>query len=853
VNQRTVRYPSIVFLAAVLAAAHSAAAAPDGKASAPPEAVIAHARPLTIVPGPGESAGGPERIWTTVVEVKGASFLKLHMVGVNLRAGDFIDVIAPDGRLVERIEGRGPRDRGTFWTLAVFDEALVLEFHTAHRYAGRPAFAIDMALVGEPEAMETILGGRSICDPPDFEDAICSQNEAGVWANVLASVGVMSVGGDPVSGLWCSGANLSPLNYVMTNQHCIGDQAKCDDSEFVFNHYRTVCGDSNSPLSEPVSFRCDQLVAVQPYDDCEPTTTTLDFALSSVDGDPASAFGYVEPDPAPLTSGEAIYIVQHPSGRPHEITRGDGANVVVDGHTLRYYDTLDTEPGSSGSPIFRTADDRMVGLHHCGGCDTAGTGNRGMLMADIYPLIEQYLCTADVSLRVAEWNGLEEVEGNGDAVMDPGETWRFTPAVRNVACSADAVSVTADAVLNPSTSGSATVSGSPVAFGDVPASSVGVAAAPVAVALAGDFPCGGEVVIGLENLTAGNAGPFDDAPSYFTHAVGEVVFTTLFLEDFSGGIPADWTVVDGGTQPDPPTQPTTWTTGETDNSDSVALTAPFAIADSDGLGSGYTMDEQLISPLVDCTGFAAVELQFAHVFKYYSGGGSEVGDVDVRSSATGGAWTTVASYSGASASGTVRIDISAQAVGQTDVQVRFHYHDAEYDWYWAVDDIELIGNNGAVCNPVNPAPVAAIAGPVRACAGEPVTFSDASTGATSWAWDFDGDGTVDATAQDPPAHTYGAPGQYTCRLTVSNDNGSDTAELTVTVIAATSAVAGDADGSGGADAADLAAAVAELADGDGQATADRCGGFATTDRVDADGDGVIDGADLAALAAGLFG
>ncbi len=842
-----------ILAAAILAAgpSHAAEAKP---APGRPEAVIGHGEPLVIVPDLSEAVEvGNERIWSRVVTVKGASFLKLHLVGVDLAPGDRLDVLSPSGRLVDRIEGRGPRDRGTFWTLSVFDETLVLELHTTRRYPDRPPFRVDMALVGDPEALEVMTGGRSICDPPDFQDAICFQNDAGKWHNVMASVGVMTAGGDPVSGLWCSGANVSPLNYVMTNQHCIEDQAKCENSEFVFNHYRTVCGDSSSALSEPVSFRCDQLVAVQPFDDCEPTTATLDFALSSVIGDPTSQFGYVEPDPAALTSGEAIYIVQHPSGRPHEITEGDGANVVVDGHTLRYYDTLDTEPGSSGSPIFRTADNRMVGLHHCGGCDTAGTGNRGMLMADIYPEIEQYLCTADLSLRASSWSDLQEVEGNGDAVMDPGETWSFLPAVRNAACSQDATAVAADIVLSTASAGNATIGGTPVQFGDVPASSGAPAAAPVTVAIAADFPCEGELVLDLENLTASNGGPFDDVPGYFRHAVGEVVHTTLLFEDFSGGIPSDWTVVDGGTQPDPPTQPTTWTTDATDNSGSVGLTAPFAIADSDGLGSGYTMDEQLITPEVDCTGYQTVELQFAHVFKYYSGGGAEVGDVDVRSSATGGAWVNVVSYSGASASGTVRLDITAQAAGQTDVQVRFHYHDASYDWYWAVDDIEVLGDNGAVCNPWNPAPAAAIDGPVRVCAGTPVTFTDASTGATSWAWDFDGDGTVDSTDQNPPAHTYTTPGTYTCRLTASNGHGSDTAEITVTVIGATSAVAGDADGDGAFDARDLAAAIAELADGDGQATADRCGDFATTDRVDADGDGTIEVEDLTGLLPGLFG
>ncbi len=811
-------------------------------------AVVGQAQELQIVPDLKDALEfGRERIWSREVSVRDAAFLKLHLVDVNLRAGDYLDVLAPSGRIVDRISGRGPKEMGSFWTLSVFDDRLLLELHVRHDYS-RPPFSVDRVLVGDREAVEALPGLRSICEPPDFEYAVCYQGDSGKWANVLASVGVMTVGGDMVTGLWCSGSNVSPLNYVLTNYHCIGSQSECDSAEFVFNHYRTVCGDSGSPLSTPVSFRCDQLVASSPIGDCDPTPSTLDFALSSTLGDPAADFGYVSPDPEALTSGEAVYIVQHPDGRPHEITHGDGANLVVDGHTIRYYDTLDTEPGSSGSPIFRDADDLLVGLHHCGGCTTSGVGNRGMLMAEIYPLIQSYLCSPTLDVAGAGWEGLTEVAGNGDAVLDPGESWSLVPRVRNAACSTEALNVRADAVVGASTAGSIVLSGASLGFGDVPASTTASAAAPLELQIASDFPCGGALDLDLINLTADNGGPFPDQLGFFQAAVGEVVYTTLFLEDFSGTFPGDWTVVDGGTNPDPPVVGQTWTTEATDNSGSVGLTAPFAIADSDGLGNGgFIMDEQLISPIVDCTGFSQVELQFAHVFHYYSGGGDEQGDVDVRSSATGGIWVNVANFSGGDASGTVRLDITSQAEGQSDVQIRFHYYQADYDWYWAVDDVVIQGNNGLVCNVFNPAPTAAMTGPSRVCAQDPVQFVDASTGGTSWEWDFDGDGNIDATGQVPAPYTYTVPGTFVCRLTVTNAAGSDVAEENVTVIDVSSAVAGDIDADGDVDAADLAALLAELHDGDGTALANRCEGFATTDQADMDGNGQIELADFVAL------
>jgi PKD repeat protein len=54
-----------------------------------------------------------------------------------------------------------------------------------------------------------------------------------------------------------------------------------------------------------------------------------------------------------------------------------------------------------------------------------------------------------------------------------------------------------------------------------------------------------------------------------------------------------------------------------------------------------------------------------------------------------------------------------------------------------------------------------------------VQFTDESTGSpTAWAWDFDNDGTVDDTTQNP-SHIYDTAGTYTVKLTVTNGAGSD--------------------------------------------------------------------------------
>ncbi len=667
----------------------------------PAPEIVGTSQPLSLVPSPEQMVERDGLLsWSETVEIPGASFLKAHLVDVNLRAGDRLLVRSASGRVVEEITGRGPKGLGSFWTLSAFGDRLVLELELKTSYAV-PPFRVDQVIVGDADLLAPPAPPKvpsrdpeSICAPADFEDVICYQGDAGKWASVLASVGVMSVGGDPNSALFCSGSNVSPLNYLLTNQHCIETQAECDTSEFVFKFYRTGCNNGSAPTADWQSFRCDQVVAQSPFIDCDQGLGDLDFTLATVIGDPASTFGFVDPDPTPLTDGEAIYIVQHPDGRPHEITHGCCEDVDADGTVLRYYDTLDTEGGSSGSPIFRDADDKLVGLHHCGGCSTPGTGNRGMLMSDIYPLIEEFLCSSAVEVRGAGYQDLQQVSGNGDAILDPGETWQITPLAQNAACDLSALGVTADFQVNSGSAMPMTLLDTSASFGDVAPGTTAAAATPVRFQIGLSAPCGGTVSLDMVNLDATNGGPFDDAPAFFSAVLGEDVLTTLFSEDFAGGV-GGWTVVDGGTGTG---AAQTWTT-DNPGGRTVGLTAPFAICDSDEHGTGNSMDEELISGVIDASGLANVWLQFAHDFNWYVGGADEQADVEVRSSATGGVWTTVASYSGASSSGTQAIDITAMAAA--DLQVRFHYYDAVFEWWWAVDDVFVIGSDGFVCAPAN--------------------------------------------------------------------------------------------------------------------------------------------------------
>jgi PKD repeat protein len=71
-----------------------------------------------------------------------------------------------------------------------------------------------------------------------------------------------------------------------------------------------------------------------------------------------------------------------------------------------------------------------------------------------------------------------------------------------------------------------------------------------------------------------------------------------------------------------------------------------------------------------------------------------------------------------------------------------------------------------------------------------IQFTDKSTGtSSSWSWDFNGDGVIDSSAQNP-VYVYKAPGTYTAKLTVSNANGSDSKSVTINSLKVSSSSSG---------------------------------------------------------------
>lgn len=179
-----------------------------------------------------------------------------------------------------------------------------------------------------------------------------------------------------------SGFLLATRNFVMTNNHVISssDEAQSAVAEFMFDEGETPMAVALDPQRFFV------------------TSAELDFTIVACDGD---ALQDISPipllrSPSTVTREERVNIIQHPRGRPKEVALHDNKVKRVKDKVVLY--TTDTEPGSSGSPVFNNTWD-LVALHHAGWHEPDGTTtNEGVRLASIVAhLVAQQIVESDAT------------------------------------------------------------------------------------------------------------------------------------------------------------------------------------------------------------------------------------------------------------------------------------------------------------------------------------------------------------------------------------------------------------------------------------------------------------------------
>jgi hypothetical protein len=361
-----------------------------------------------------------ENSFRQVVHYPDASYIKVHFSRFDLLPGDTVTVSSPDGSQHISYPGSGYTfgEESGFWPLSIMGDTAIIELHSggaseeeidnhaAYKKAMDGAAVEDLGFLIDQFARGYPL--EELRNLPENPESQCGDNERTDVVCYAGSHPTEYGKADAVAKLLidnmylCTAWRVSSDNFMMTNEHCISDQADVSATEVMFDYQRALCESGAPNIPDTVT---GNTFLVDNYE--------LDFALFTVnDFASISGYGYLEMDPRTPVYGEEIYIPQHGAGNPKEfgiesdmdtggvcriddaILNGRGTNTDTG-----YY--CDTTGGSSGSPVLARSNHEVIGLHHFGtggaACDS-DTMNSAVRIDLIYPIVEPFIyggCSGD--------------------------------------------------------------------------------------------------------------------------------------------------------------------------------------------------------------------------------------------------------------------------------------------------------------------------------------------------------------------------------------------------------------------------------------------------------------------------
>ncbi len=150
---------------------------------------------------------------------------------------------------------------------------------------------------------------------------------------------------------------------LLTNHHVLPDGPTAASSMALANYELSPPGD---PAGRSAAARLEPGALFV-------TNADLDFTFCGVAGLDFLGAIPLDRERMHVAVEEAVSVIQHPRGRPKEISLRDNRVVRADGVVLQY--ACDTEPGSSGSPVFNDHW-KPVAIHHASVLTDSPEGRR---------------------------------------------------------------------------------------------------------------------------------------------------------------------------------------------------------------------------------------------------------------------------------------------------------------------------------------------------------------------------------------------------------------------------------------------------------------------------------------------
>ncbi len=326
-----------------------------------------------------------KRLWVGEVVSTDALGLRLHFKELRLPAGAELAVYAPSqsdlargivkngsprfdpDRYVEFYEAASPIvKRGDFWTGTLFGDRTRIEYLAPAGAAPDDLpFAVDrlqhvyldpVAKLANSMPAEKVAG-------PCHNDVACFP-EYGSVARAVSGIGFVGN-----NSLFCTGqllnvsGNADFTPYWLTANHCLDSQGDASFAEFFWLYQRSTCGGATPTLASVPRSQGATLLSTNPQSDY--TLLLVEGALTAANE--LSWAGWTSKEPANGTDAVAIH---HPSGDHKRISfgfkevvnecfqfQGFGGRKLV----RTTWTNAVTEPGSSGSGIFRADTGQLYG------------------------------------------------------------------------------------------------------------------------------------------------------------------------------------------------------------------------------------------------------------------------------------------------------------------------------------------------------------------------------------------------------------------------------------------------------------------------------------------------------------
>jgi PKD repeat protein len=659
--------------------------------------------------------------------------------------------------------------------------------------------------VGSLEIFRVTHGYRGIADySRAFGNSGSCENNAmcaaySAYANQIKSVVCLVSGGSE----FCTGALINNTcndgtPYVLTANHC--GSSGFGSWVFRFNWQAPTCTNPvSSPSSQSISGGTQR--AANPGSDM-----SLVQINSAVPAGYNAYFSGWDRNNTPPVNQVAIH---HPAGDIKKVSLATGTATTATYGSATCWQTGTwtdgvTEPGSSGSPLFNTSG-LIVGQLYGGPSDCTCENNAGCGYDYYGKLYTSWTGGGTNSTRLSNW--LDPSGCNTGATIlvgyDPNAvTLTFDAQVQSINSPSGTLCVgTHSPVVVIKNNGTTTLTSMTINYqidggaatgyawtGSLASGATANVTMPSITIAAGAHTYTATIVTGSLNgsntdLNTGN----NTLTSNYTGSGGTGVALPL-NEGFEGGTfpPTNWTNENPNSNVGSALWVRTTTAGGYGGSTASAKIDQFSPSNNT---TGQL--DNLITPYLDLTSAPSPSLTFAVANCRYDATNYDSLIVWISTNC-GSTWTRLASYgnnSGANQLATApdntsaftptaaqwatkTISLSAYA-SQTSAQIRFQLRSG-----WGnntyIDDVNVQGV------PSVPPVASFTVNDNSICAGQSITYTNTSTGATSFSWTFPGGSPASGTTS-PITVTYATAGTYSTTLTASNSFGTNSTGQVVTV------------------------------------------------------------------------